>query len=102
MRNWGGRRGRWQRHRLRKHCAFLDRMDIHTFGFRDATQILNSTVIPRPIAFVSTLSAENRPNLAPFRYGMRLVRTTICLPLFLSITLFDSFFQVASDEKAAP
>ncbi|KAH9056578.1 hypothetical protein EDB87DRAFT_1540573, partial [Lactarius vividus] len=39
----------------------------------DATQILNSTVIPRPIAFVSTLSAENSPNLAPFRYGIRLV-----------------------------
>ncbi|KAF8263499.1 hypothetical protein EI94DRAFT_1596845 [Lactarius quietus] len=35
----------------------------------DTTQILNSTVIPRPIAFVSTLSAENSPNLAPFRYG---------------------------------
>ncbi|KAH9176579.1 hypothetical protein EDB89DRAFT_1845733 [Lactarius sanguifluus] len=39
----------------------------------DATQILNSTVVPRPIAFVSTLSAENSPNLAPFRYGIRLV-----------------------------
>ena len=39
----------------------------------DATQILNSTVVPRPIAFVSTLSAENKPNLAPFRYGARLV-----------------------------
>ena len=37
----------------------------------DATQILNSTVVPRPIAFVSTLSAENKPNLAPFRYGTR-------------------------------
>ncbi|KAN0128132.1 hypothetical protein V8E53_014047 [Lactarius tabidus] len=34
----------------------------------DATQILNSTVIPRPIAFVSTLSAENSPNLAPFSF----------------------------------
>lgn len=77
MRNWGGRRGRWQRHRPRKYRAFLDRIDIHSFGSRDATQILNSTVIPRPIAFVSTLSAENSPNLAPFRYGMRLVRATI-------------------------
>jgi len=34
----------------------------------DATQILNSTVVPRPIAFVSTLSAENKPNLAPFSF----------------------------------
>ncbi|KAI0305575.1 hypothetical protein B0F90DRAFT_1624966 [Multifurca ochricompacta] len=39
----------------------------------DATQILNSTVIPRPIAFVSTLSTENSPNLAPFRYDLCLV-----------------------------
>ncbi|KAH9034828.1 hypothetical protein EDB85DRAFT_1863484, partial [Lactarius pseudohatsudake] len=39
----------------------------------DATQLLSSTMIPRPIAFVSTLSAENSPNLAPFRYGIRLV-----------------------------
>ncbi|KAI9509497.1 hypothetical protein F5148DRAFT_749520 [Russula earlei] len=34
----------------------------------DATQILNSTVVPRPIGFVSTLSAENYPNLAPFSF----------------------------------
>jgi flavin reductase (DIM6/NTAB) family NADH-FMN oxidoreductase RutF len=34
----------------------------------DATQMLNSTVVPRPIAFVSTLSAENKPNLAPFSF----------------------------------
>lgn len=54
----------------------LDRID-NSFGSRDATQILNSAVIPRPIAFVSTLSAENSPNLAPFRYGMRLVCATI-------------------------
>ncbi|KAI0000381.1 hypothetical protein BJV77DRAFT_1058007 [Russula vinacea] len=39
----------------------------------DATQMLNSTVVPRPIAFVSTLSTENKPNLAPFRYGTCLV-----------------------------
>ena len=41
---------------------------------RDATHILNSTVVPRPIAFVSTLSVENVPNLAPFRYGNCLAR----------------------------
>ena len=70
-------------------------MDVHTFGFRDATQILNSTVIPRPIAFVSTLSAESSPNLAPFRYGMILVRTTICLPLFID----DAFRKLFSSGK---
>ena len=64
---------------------------MHTLGFRDATQILNSTVIPRPIAFVSTLSAENSPNLAPFRYGMRLVRLAVCLVLHRSF--IDDMFQ---------
>jgi len=34
----------------------------------DATKILNCSVIPRPIAFVSTLSSENQPNLAPFSF----------------------------------
>lgn len=51
-------------------------MDTHTFRSRDATQLLNSTVIRPPIAFVSTLSAEHNPNLAPFRYGILLVRAT--------------------------
>ncbi len=48
--------------------------DITFINLSDATQILNSTVVPRPIAFVSTLSAENKPNLAPFRYGTCLGR----------------------------
>ncbi|KAI0268681.1 hypothetical protein BC834DRAFT_821058 [Gloeopeniophorella convolvens] len=36
----------------------------------DIYKMLSSAIIPRPIAFVSTLSAENSPNLAPFRYGV--------------------------------
>ncbi|KAI9461284.1 hypothetical protein BJY52DRAFT_1203545 [Lactarius psammicola] len=42
--------------------------EMATTSTPDATQLLNSTVIPRPIAFVSTLSAENSPNLAPFSF----------------------------------
>ncbi|KAH9961373.1 hypothetical protein BC827DRAFT_1342240 [Russula dissimulans] len=42
--------------------------DMAQTSAQDATQILNSTVVPRPIAFVSTLSAENNPNLAPFSF----------------------------------
>ncbi|KAL1727343.1 hypothetical protein EV714DRAFT_275688 [Schizophyllum commune] len=35
---------------------------------RDLYQILGSAIVPRPIAFVSTLSADGVPNLAPFSY----------------------------------
>ncbi len=36
----------------------------------DAHRLLLHCVAPRPIAFTSTLSAEGRPNLAPFSYFM--------------------------------
>ncbi|KAH7912398.1 hypothetical protein BJ138DRAFT_1148402 [Hygrophoropsis aurantiaca] len=35
---------------------------------RDAYRLLTSAIIPRPIAFVSTLSSDGIPNLAPFSY----------------------------------
>jgi len=35
---------------------------------RESYQLLTSAIIPRPIAFVSTLSASGVPNLAPFSY----------------------------------
>lgn len=50
-------------------------LDFSTLAPADAYRWLASTVTPRPIAWVSTLSAEGRSNLAPF-----------------------SFFQVISDE----
>ena len=50
-------------------------LDFSTLAPADAYRWLASTVTPRPIAWVSTLSAEGKSNLAPF-----------------------SFFQVISDE----
>ncbi|HTS25404.1 MAG TPA: flavin reductase family protein [Bryobacteraceae bacterium] len=35
---------------------------------REIAKLLTSVVLPRPIAFVSTLSLEGVPNLAPFSY----------------------------------
>ncbi|KAL1703004.1 hypothetical protein EV121DRAFT_208875 [Schizophyllum commune] len=35
---------------------------------RDLYQILGSAIVPRPIAFVSTVSKDGVPNLAPFSY----------------------------------
>lgn len=35
---------------------------------RDLNRILTGTVVPRPIAWVSTLDADGQPNLAPFSF----------------------------------
>ncbi|KAF9529395.1 hypothetical protein CPB83DRAFT_852592 [Crepidotus variabilis] len=37
-------------------------------SMRDSYKLLTSAIIPRPIAFVSTLSEDGVPNLAPFSY----------------------------------
>jgi flavin reductase (DIM6/NTAB) family NADH-FMN oxidoreductase RutF len=48
------------------HRAF----DPSQMAIPDAYKLLNVCVSPRPIAFVSTLSPEGKPNLAPFSYFM--------------------------------
>ncbi len=45
-------------------------LDPEVIGPRASYQLLNACVSPRPIAFVSTLSPEGQPNLAPFSYFM--------------------------------
>lgn len=44
------------------------RLDLSSLKPRDTYQWLTSTIMPRPIAWVSTLSAEGRTNLAPFSF----------------------------------
>lgn len=44
------------------------RLDLPSLKPRDVYQWLTSTILPRPIAWVSTLSAEGRTNLAPFSF----------------------------------
>jgi len=44
------------------------RLDLTTLSPRDAYQWLTHTILPRPIAWVSTISAEGRTNLAPFSF----------------------------------
>lgn len=41
---------------------------VGELGSRDAYRLLTSAVIPRPIAWVSTLSSAGVPNLAPFSF----------------------------------
>ena len=43
-------------------------LDPRTMPTRDVYRFLISAVIPRPIAFVSTVSAAGVANLAPFSY----------------------------------
>src|ERR1035437_7141242 len=44
------------------------RLDFATLAPRDAYQWMISMILPRPIAWVSTISAEGRTNLAPFSF----------------------------------
>lgn len=43
-------------------------LDPESLPVRERYQLLISTVLPRPIAWVSTLSPDGRPNLAPFSF----------------------------------
>lgn len=44
------------------------RLDLSTLPPRDAYQWLIGTILPRPIAWVSTIAADGRTNLAPFSF----------------------------------
>lgn len=48
--------------------CFVMRIDITALKARDAYQWMTSTILPRPIAWVSTISPEGRTNLAPFSF----------------------------------
>jgi flavin reductase (DIM6/NTAB) family NADH-FMN oxidoreductase RutF len=43
-------------------------LDAEKLDSGDAYRLMNSIIIPRPIAWVSTVSKEGRANLAPFSY----------------------------------
>lgn len=44
------------------------RVDLPSLKPRESYQWLTSTILPRPIAWVSTISADGRTNLAPFSF----------------------------------
>jgi flavin reductase (DIM6/NTAB) family NADH-FMN oxidoreductase RutF len=43
-------------------------IDLNTLSARDAHDLLTSAIIPRPIAWVSSVSAQGHINLAPFSF----------------------------------
>jgi flavin reductase (DIM6/NTAB) family NADH-FMN oxidoreductase RutF len=44
----------------------FDRLELAGMSFRERYRLLNGSVIPRPIALVSTLNEDGSPNAAPF------------------------------------
>ncbi|KAF9012400.1 hypothetical protein BDQ17DRAFT_1271484, partial [Cyathus striatus] len=60
--------------------------DLQTTPPIDAYRLLVSSIIPRPIAFVSSLSASGQPNLAPFSYFTMVAHNPplICVSFALS------------------
>jgi flavin reductase (DIM6/NTAB) family NADH-FMN oxidoreductase RutF len=57
--------------------------DTGTLSGRERYQLLTSLVIPRPIAWVSTRSAQGRRNLAPFSYFAAVSAT----PFLVSVSI---------------
>jgi flavin reductase (DIM6/NTAB) family NADH-FMN oxidoreductase RutF len=43
-------------------------INLAELPLKEAYKLITGTVVPRPIAWVSTINAEGRPNLAPFSY----------------------------------
>jgi flavin reductase (DIM6/NTAB) family NADH-FMN oxidoreductase RutF len=57
--------------------------DTAALGGRERYQLLTSLVVPRPIAWVSTRSAEGQRNLAPFSYFAAVSAT----PFLVSVSI---------------
>lgn len=58
-------------------------LDTSAIGPRERYQLLTSLVAPRPVAWVSTRSADGRPNLAPFSYFSAVSAT----PFLVSVSI---------------
>lgn len=56
------------------------KLDPETLAVRDRYQLMIATILPRPIAWVSTVSPEGVPNLAPFSFftGICANPMTVC------------------------
>lgn len=54
-------------------------LDTAGLSGRERYQLLTSLVVPRPIAWISTWSAEGRANLAPFSYFAALAATPMLI-----------------------
>lgn len=51
----------------------IQRFSSHTFVGRKLYQLMISGIVPRPIAYVSSVSESGVENLAPFRYAYQVL-----------------------------
>jgi flavin reductase (DIM6/NTAB) family NADH-FMN oxidoreductase RutF len=63
-------------------------LDLTTLKPREAYQWMTSTILPRPIAWVSTISGEGKVNLAPFSFFQGVTSSPPSL-LFVPVNLRD-------------
>lgn len=68
----------------------IDPEKLHT---RDRYGLLTSLVVPRPIAWITTLSASGQENLAPFSYFNGVASD----PMLISVSISDKRGGVAKD-----
>jgi len=64
------------------------RIDLTALASRDAYSWMTSTITPRPIAWVSTISAEGKTNLAPFSFFQGVTSAPPSL-MFVPVNLRD-------------
>jgi flavin reductase (DIM6/NTAB) family NADH-FMN oxidoreductase RutF len=64
------------------------RIDLTAIPSRDAYQWMTSTILPRPIAWVSTLSPDGKTNLAPFSFFQGVTSAPPSL-MFVPVNLRD-------------
>ena len=67
-------------------------LDFSALRPRDAYAWMISTILPRPIAWVSTISAEGKTNLAPFSFFQGVTSNPPTL-LFVPVELMDFKIQ---------
>jgi Conserved protein/domain typically associated with flavoprotein oxygenases, DIM6/NTAB family len=64
------------------------RIDLSSLASRDAYRWMTSTILPRPIAWVSTISPEGKTNLAPFSFFQGITSNPPSL-MFVPVNLRD-------------
>ncbi len=53
---------------MTRHAPDSDRFDFAELGARERYKLLIGSVVPRPIAWVTTVDEQGRPNAAPFSF----------------------------------
>ncbi|KAH6914063.1 flavoprotein oxygenase [Coprinopsis sp. MPI-PUGE-AT-0042] len=64
----GSEHGHLQLHEEEAETQARKRLDMESFSIKDKLKLLTSTIVPRPLALVSSLSAAGKPNLGLFSY----------------------------------